>query len=534
MIQVTRWKVIILSLALVFGVLFTLPNFLTPSQRDALPGFLPHATLHLGLDLQGGSQLLFQVDQPALKKAHLTALVEDIRKKLQDAQIGATEPAVDGDIVRVGITDPSKVDQAMATLQDLAQPLQSAPGTREFLISKNGNSIVFTMPDQALKAETIAAVKQSIEIIRKRIDKTGTKAPNIVPQGLDRILIEAPGESDPEELKRLIGKTAKLTFQMVDLTASPEDVQAGTIPAPPGTVLLPLDGDPRANWVLVRKRVLVSGEDLTNAFLSHDDYNKPAIGFRFNAKGAAKFADVTMNNIGKPFAIVLDNRVISDPRIDSAITGGNGIITGNFTADSASELADLLKSGSLPAKLDVIQQETVGSLLGKEAIKAGEISIAIGFVAIVIFMLLSYGGLFGGVSVLGLVLNGLLSLAFLSFTQATLTLPGIAGLILTLAVAVDANVLIYERTREEARAGRSPMAAADAGYSRALITIIDANLTTLVAALIMLALGSGPVRGFAWTLSIGVFTSVFSAVMVSQLLLGLWFRWSRPKKLPIL
>ena len=531
MIQVTRWKVIILSLALLFGVLFTLPNFLTQSQRDALPGFMPHATLHLGLDLQGGSQLLFQVDRAALKKEKLTALVEDVRKKLQDAQIGATEPAVDNDVVRVGISDPANVDHAMTVLSDLSQPLVNAPGTRDFLISKSGSSIVFTMPDQALKAETAAAVQQSIEIIRKRIDKTGTQAPNIVSQGLDRILIEAPGESDPEDLKSRIGKTAKLTFQMVDQSVSAEDAQAGSVP--PGSVLLPSDM-PGQPFVLVKKRVLVSGEDLTNAFPTHDDFNRPAIGFRFDTKGSTSFANVTMNNVGKPFAIVLDGRVLSDPRIDTPITNGNGIITGSFTADSATELADLLKSGSLPTQLTVIQQETVGALLGKEAIKAGEISIAIGFAAIVVFMLLSYGGLFGGVSVLGLVLNGLLSLAFLSFTQATLTLPGIAGLILTLAVAVDANVLIYERTREEARGGRSPMAAADAGYSRALVTIIDANLTTLTAAVIMLALGSGPVRGFAWTLSIGVFTSVFSAVMVSQLLLGLWFRWTRPKTLPIL
>ena len=533
MIQVTRWKVVIVSLALVFGVLFTLPNFLTQAQRDAMPGFLPHATLHLGLDLQGGSQLLYQVDAVGLKKEKLTALVEDVRKKLQDAQIGATEPAVDGDVVRVGISDPTNVDRAMAALSDLSQPLVNAPGTRDFLISKSGSSIVFTMPDQALKAETASAVQQSIEIIRKRIDKTGTQAPNIVSQGLNRILIEAPGESDPEDLKSRIGKTAKLTFQMVDQSVTAEDAQNGNVP--PGSLLLPSDDTAREPYgVLVKKRVLVSGEDLTNAFATHDDYNHPAIGFRFDGKGSTKFANVTMNNVGKPFAIVLDGRVLSDPTIINAITNGNGIITGNFTADSATELSDLLKSGSLPAPLTVIQEETIGPLLGKAAIEAGEISIAIGFAAIVAFMLLSYGGLFGGVSVLGLVLNGLLSLAFLSFTQATLTLPGIAGLILTLAVAVDANVLIYERTREEARAGRSPMAAADAGYSRALITIVDANLTTLTAALIMLALGSGPVRGFAWTLSIGVFTSVFSAVMVSQLLLGLWFRWTKPKTLPIL
>ena len=501
MIQVTRWKVILISLALVFGILFTLPNFLTEEQRVARPGFMPHATLHLGLDLQGGSQLTYQVNGPELKKERLTALVEDVRKKLQDAQIGATEPAVDGDLVRVGISDPTQVDHALQTLQDLSQPVSGSAGVRDFLIAKGpGNSIVFTMPAAALKAETIAAVQQSIEIIRKRIDKTGVQSPNIVSQGLDRILIEAPGESNPEDLKSRIGQTAKLSFQMVDTSVSPEDVQSGAIPAPPGTVLLKSD-DAREPYLLVRRRVLVSGQDLTNAFLDHDQYNNPAIGMRFNARGAAQFADVTLNNQGKRFAIVLDNRVIEAPNIETPITNGQGQITSRtFTVDQVTELADLLKSGSLPAPLTEIEQETVGALLGQAAIRAGEISIAIGFAAIVVFMFLSYGGLFGGVSVLGLVLNGLLSLAFLSFTQATLTLPGIAGLILTLAVAVDANVLIYERTREEARAGRSPMAAADAGYSRALITIIDANLTTLTAALIMLALGSGPVRGFAWTL----------------------------------
>jgi preprotein translocase subunit SecD len=532
MIQVTRWKIIVVSLALVFGVLFTLPNLLTAQQRAALPGFLPHQTLHLGLDLQGGVRLLYEVDTKALKKERLTALVEDIRKKLNDDQIGASEPSIDGDIVRVQISDPSKVDQALSTLQSLSQPLPTNPGIRDFTIAKGpSNTIEFSMPDQAAAAEAAGAVKQSIEIIRKRIDKQGTKAPTITTQGLTRIVIEAPGESDPEDLKNRIGKTAKLTFQMVDETASIEDAQAGHVP--PGSVLLPED-NPREPFIVVKKRVQVSGEDLTNAFFTQDEYNRPAVGFRFNAKGAERFANVTTNNVDKRFAVVLDNRVISAPTIQTPITGGNGIITGNFTAESATELGDLLKSGSLPAPLVVLQQQTVSATLGDDAIQAGEISVVVGFAAIVVFMMLSYGGLFGGVSVLGLVLNGLLSLAFLSFSQATLTLPGIAGLILTLAVAVDANVLIYERTREEARAGRVPIAAADAGYSRAIITIIDANLTTLAAAVIMLFFGAGPVRGFAWTLSIGVFTSVFSAVMVSQVLLGLWFQWARPKRLPIL
>jgi len=380
---------------------------------------------------------------------------------------------------------------------------------------------------KAADEDAANAVKQSIEIIRRRIDALGTKEPAISTKGIDRIVVEAPGESDPEKLKAIIGKTAKLTFQMVDETVTPQDIAAGRIP--PDVEVLP---DESNQPLAVKKRALVSGEMLTRAGFRPDENNRPAVSFAFDSQGARRFGQATAQNIGKRFAIVLDKRIISAPVIQSAITQGNGIITGNFTVESANELAVLLKSGALPAPLIVEEQRTVGAELGKDAIDAGVRSLAIGAVAIVAFIVLAYG-LFGIFATMALVVNVLMMVGVMSMTQATLTLPGIAGLILTMAVAVDANVLIYERMRDEAHAGRTPMAAADTGYKRALTSIIDANVTTLISALIMFQFGAGPVRGFAWTLSLGVVTSVFTAVIITQVLIGWWFRAARPKALPI-
>jgi preprotein translocase subunit SecD/SecD/SecF fusion protein len=316
---------------------------------------------------------------------------------------------------------------------------------------------------------------------------------------------------------------------MVDTENSIQDALAGRVP-PDAQLLV---GDDGQTPYLVKKRVLVSGENLTKAEVSADQSGRPAIGFRFDGQGARRFGEATAANIGKPFAIILDGKVISAPTINSAILGGSGIIEGNFTIASASELVNLLNGGALPAPLKVEERRTVTAELGADAVQAGAISTIIGFIIIVVFMFLAYGFLFGGISVIGLVLNGLLIVAAMSLTQATLTLPGIAGLILTFAVAVDANVLIYERMRDEARAGRSVIASMDAGFNKAWGTILDANLTTLVAALIMFIFGAGPVRGFAWTLTIGVFTSVFASVLVAQVLLAYWLKTARPKKLPI-
>jgi protein-export membrane protein SecD len=379
-----------------------------------------------------------------------------------------------------------------------------------------------------MNAMAADAVTQSIEVVRRRLDSSGTKEIAITRQGVDRIVVQAPGQSDPAELERLIGQTAQLTFQMVDVDNQALALQSGVIP--PDAELL---ADAQGNPYLVKRRILVSGENLTKAEVTTDQNQRTAIGFRFDGAGARRFAEATAANIGRPFAIILDGKVISAPRINSAITGGSGIIEGQFSIQEASEMVNLLNGGALPAPLKVEERRTVSAELGEDAVAAGALSTAIGFAIIVAFMILSYGLLFGGVSVIGLVLNGLLIVAAMSLTQATLTLPGIAGLILTFAVAVDANVLIYERMRDEARAGRSVIASMDAGFNKAMGTIVDANVTTLVAAAIMFVFGAGPVRGFAWTLSIGVFTSVLSSVLVAQVLLAFWLKTAKPKKLPI-
>ena len=380
------------------------------------------------------------------------------------------------------------------------------------------------------KAEAVRAVDQSMEIIRRRIDKLGTKEPLIQKQGQNRIAIQAPGESDPEKLKSYIGQTAKLTFQMVDETVAPTEIQSGRM-TPFGSVLLP--SDERAEpFVLVKKRILVSGENLRAATPGTDEYGKPALHLRFDGVGSRKFADVTIRNKGKRFAIILDNKVLSAPVIQSVIPNGEAQITGNFTPESAKEMADLLQGGALPAPLKVISQSKVGAGLGEEAVRAGGISLMIGAIAIVVFMLLAYG-LFGVFATIGLVVNVLLLIGIMNLNQFAMTLPGIAGIILTLAVAVDANVLIYERMRDEQRLGHSPMSAADHGFRRALVSIVDANVTSAISAIIMFNFGSGPVKGFALTLLIGVLTSVFSAIVVTQLLIGWWFRVAKPKALPI-
>ncbi|MCY1647957.1 protein translocase subunit SecD [Caulobacter sp. SL161] len=531
MLTLSRWKIVLVTFSVIFGILFTLPNLLPQKTLDSFPDWLPKQKLNLGLDLQGGSYLMYEVDTDALRKERLKNLVEDVRTVLRGEQITFGELAEVNGTVRLRIADAAKVDEAANLLRrSVGSPFAGSISGRDVSVDKRDDQrLELSFIPEAAAQDASMAVDQSIETIRRRIDSLGTKEPNITRQGADRIVIQAAGESDPERLKAVVGKTAKLTFQMVDDSVTPEDIAAGRIP--PGSEALP--GDDFQPVYVVRKRALVSGDELVDSRQSFDDRGAPAVSFKFNGSGSRKFGDATARNVGKRFAIVLDGRVISAPVINGAIPGGSGIITGSFTVESAADLALLLRSGALPAPLKVEQQNTVGAELGADAVRAGAISTLVAFITIVTFMILSYGLLFGGIAVVALIINGMLIVAAMSLTQATLTLPGIAGLILTLAVAVDANVLIYERMRDEARAGKSPILAADAGFSRAMTTIIDANITTLVAAGIMFAFGAGPVRGFAWTLSIGVFTSVFTAVLVSQLLIGWWFRAARPKKLPI-
>jgi preprotein translocase subunit SecD len=526
MLHIARWKLALVLLAVVFSVVFSLPNAV-PS--GTLPGWLGGRKLNLGLDLQGGSYLLLEVDTRGLRRERVNNLVEDVRRTLREERITFTGLGATANGVSVRINDATKVDAAVRALGNLAVPLQQGGGQDLNVERLADQRVAVTLAEAGLRAQEQQAVEQSIEVIRRRLDESGTKEISPQRQGANRIVVQAPGESDPEQLKRLIGQTARLTFHMVDETGNPEEAAAGRVP--PGSAVY--EGSAGASPELLRKRVEFSGENLVHAQLSFNEQNQPVVSFRLDSKGSRRFGSITTNNVGKRFAIVLDDKVISAPVINEPITGGQAIISGNFTQQTANELAVLLRAGALPAPLTVEEQRTVGAELGQDAIEAGKVSTALAFVLVLAFMVLAYGFLFGVISVIALLVNGLMIIAAMSLIGAALSLPGIAGLILTLAVAVDANVLIYERMREEVRTGRTPMMAADAGFSRAMVTILDANITTLVAALIMFQFGSGPVRGFAWTLSIGVFTSVFTAVYITQILIAWWFRAARPKKLPI-
>jgi preprotein translocase subunit SecD len=533
MLRLSRWKIALVLGSVIFGILFSLPNVLPDSVLGSWPGFLPHQRLNLGLDLQGGSSLLYEVDTDALRKERLNDLSEEASQELHDAQVQFQGLNTTNGVVAVKINDLTQMDQASAALAKVGGTVANVG--RELTVTHDAaGNFTLTLTPQAIQQANRNAVAQSIEIIRRRIDLLGTKEPDIRQQGADRIAIEAPGESDPEKLKNVIGQTAKLTFQMVDESVGQGGAAPSlTTPVAPDDVVMVDEDKGGSGFIVVKKRVSVDGGMLTHAQQSFDPQtNDPEVQFRLNGAGTRRFAQVSTENVGHRFAIVLDNKVIEAPNIRQPITTGDGVISGNFTVESANDLSLLLNSGALPAPLKVIQEGTVGADLGADEVRAGVIGLTIGAALILAFIILAYG-LFGIFAAIALVVNTLLMVGSLSMTQATLTLPGIAGLILTMAVAVDANVLIYERMRDEANAGRPAMAAADHGYQRAMSSIFDANVTTMIAALIMFLFGVGPVKGFAWTLSIGVVTSVFSAILVTQLLIGWWFRITRAKTLPI-
>ncbi len=532
MLPLPRWRVILCVLAALFGVVFTLPNLLPQSALDALPSWAPHQKINLGLDLQGGSYLLLEVDTNALLKERLTNLVEDARTTLRDKQIVFSGLGQVGNAISVRINDVSQISAAVQALQNLGQPISSSGGARDVIVTTGPDQrVVLTLQPQALTADAAKAVSGDIEILRRRIDALGTKEPSITRQGSDRIVIEVPGESDPERLKAVIGQTAKLTFQMVDEAVSPQDIAAGRIP--PEDVVIP-SGDNYQAAYAINRRQLVTGEMLTQAgSTTSSQTGQWVVTFRFNGQGAQRFGDATTQNVGKRFAIVLDNKILSAPTINEPILGGSGEISGHFTPESANDLAVLLRSGALPAPLKFEEQRTVGAELGADSVRAGALAGIIALILIGAFMGLAYGFVFGGIAILGLLINMAMLMAAMSVGGAVLTLPGIAGLILTIAMAVDANVLIYERIRDEERAGRRPAVAIDTGFSKASVSILDANLTTGISAMILFMFGAGPVRGFAWTLSIGIVTSVFSALFITRLFVFLWFRATRAKALPI-
>ena len=526
MVYFPKWKVALVLVVCLLGVAYSLPNFLPKSLTESLPGGLPSQQVNLGLDLQGGSHLLLEVEVDEVVRQYLEGIAESARAELRTARIRARALGVDGNTVVVTIAKADEVEKA----RNLLKPIE--PGAQ---VSVDGERITITPLEQTLLERRSSALQQSVEILRRRIDETGTREPTIQRQGDNRVLVQVPGLKDPERLKAIIGKTAKLTFQLVDMENSVAEArERGRVP--PGSVLLEATEEDRAvgrqDAYLIKRRVLVSGEDLVDAHQSFEQRtNQPVVSFRLNARGAKKFGDVTTKNVGRPFAIVLDNKVISAPVIREPIITGSGQISGSFTVQSAQDLALLLRAGALPAPIKVVEERTVGASLGADSIEAGETASLVGMVAVVVFMAVAYG-LFGLFANVALIFNMFLILGTLSMIQATLTLPGIAGIVLTIGMAVDANVLIFERIREETRAGRTPISAIDAGYSRALTTIIDSNVTTLIAAVLLFAFGSGPVRGFAVTLAIGIASSMFTAIMVTRLMVVIWLRRTRPQALP--
>jgi len=527
MIYFPRWKMILVAVILALGLVAAAPNFFSQKTLDALPDWLPHQKVSLGLDLQGGSHLLLEVDVGTVLRERLDSLVDSVRTELRKARIQYQGLGIEGNGITVTVRNPAEAEQAREILRKLDGDTTTA------LVE--GGRLSMVLKPEAIRARRLSAIEQSIEIVRRRIDETGVREPTIQRQGDDRILVQLPGLDDPERMKRLLGKTAKLTFHLLDDQHSVADAQAGRVP--PGSRLMPGVEEQaargRPTLYLVQKRIMVSGDTLVDAQPGFDSRtNEPVVNFRFDSVGAKRFGDVTSKNVGKPFAIVLDGKVISAPVIREPILGGTGQISGGFTVQAARDLALLLRAGALPAPLTVLEERTVGPGLGADSIEAGTLASVIGAAAVMAFMAAAYG-LFGIMANVALVFNVVLIIGALSLLQASLTLPGIAGIVLTIGMAVDANVLIFERMREETRLGRTPIAAVDAGYSRAMTTIIDSNLTTLIATVVLYFLGSGPIRGFAVTLSIGIVTSLFTAIMVTRLMVVTWLKRSRPQILPV-
>ena len=550
MLQIGLWKRIVIWSLCALGLLLALPNGfysrvegyndaqkafetsgLEVKGAPSWPSFLPSGLVNLGLDLRGGAHLLAEVEVEDVYTARMKALWPAPRDTLRPerATIG-TIRLQNGpkDQLMVRISKPEAMAQAIALAQGLSQPVSTltGAGARDLDIYGEDDVLVLTLSEAERAATNDRTVKQALEIIRRRIDEVGTREPTIQRQGSLRILIQVPGIGSAAELKELIGTTAQLTFQPVIGPASDADTDPGF-----GNELLPSLDEPGRFYILDAAPV-VTGEDLVDAQPSFDQNGRPAVNFRFNPSGARRFGDYTAENIGEPFAIVLDGEVISAPVIQSHIPGGSGIITGSFSVEESSNLAILLRAGALPAGLDFLEERTIGPELGADSIQAGKMACIVAFVGVLVFMALSYG-LFGIFANIALIVNIGLIFGLLSSIGATLTLPGIAGIVLTIGMAVDANVLIFERIREELKTAKGPSRAIELGYQKALSAILDANITTFITAVILFAMGSGPVRGFSITLGLGILTSVFTAIFVTRLLVVMWFERRRPKTLEV-
>jgi protein-export membrane protein SecD len=533
-LQVPLWSRLLTLIILLSGILIAFPNALSPDVRARMPKFLPSSAVNLGLDLQGGSYLLLGVDFDQVTRARADSLMDDIRAGLRKARLPFTDISSRGDSVTVKITDPSRVEEARTLLQTLNPSMGSSVlsvGGKEYEMTESAGVFTLRMADAFKTLTRQQVMDQSIEVVRRRIDEWA-RTDTIERSGEDRILVQVQVLQDPTRLKAMLGKTAKMSFQLVDEQANPE----AQVP-PIGDEILPVLNEHNKNLpprkVVVERRVRVSGDRLTDASQGFDQQTgQPIVNFRMDSVGARQFGDVTKEHVNHRFAIVLDKQVLTDPVIQSVILGGSGYITGSFTPQTANDLAILLRAGALPAPLKPLEERTVGAELGADSIKAGRYSAMAGLAMVALFMILRYG-LFGLFADIALTLNVVLLLAALTAFGATLTLPGIAGIVLTMGMAVDANVLIYERIREEQRNGRTMLAAIDTGFRRAMATIIDANMTHLIASLILFELGSGPVKGFAVALGVGIITSFFTAVMVTRLIVITWLNLARPRKLMV-
>ena len=555
MLNLHRWQTISVIGFTALAVLFALPNLLPASILDHLPNWYQQSRINLGLDLRGGAHFLLEADLRSLTNERLVNLGDSVRSDLRKEQVGVKSIEVEaGRSLVVTLADEGQRAKALDAIRTI---------DRSLVLSGSGGTITVSYADQEVTRRKKDVIDQSIEILRRRVDETGTIEPTIVRQGDDRILLQVPGIKDTTDLKRKINQTAKLTFHLVN-----EDVAVtGQNPAtlPPTTTLVPTrEGmqalratNPKA-WDEIQaanprltseqicrrfqppclpifKRVIVGGEDLDDARATFEQQQggRPIISFTFNAAGGRAFCAATRANVGKRLAIQLDNEIISAPVVQSAICGGSGIITGSFTTQQTQEQALLLRSGALPATLTIIEERTVGADLGADAIHSGTVAAVVGTILVILFMLFVYGPVFGGFASLAMLVNLLLVLAGMSILGASLTLPGIAGLVLTVGMSVDSNVLIYERVREEREAGRSPFSALGTGYERALTAVIDSNLTALIAGVLLFGFGSGPIRGFATSLTLGLLTHLFTATIFTRMLLATWVRWRRPTELPV-
>jgi preprotein translocase subunit SecD len=554
MLQIPAWKRVLIWAVCISGLLFAFPNGFysrvethndavaeiealgaTPEREEAAgawPDWLPSSLVNLGLDLRGGAHLLAEVQVEDVYSDRMDGYWPEIRDALVEIrdQVGFVERpdgAADGTL-QIRISNPEAMGAALEAVRALAQPVASLTGigARDIAVAGQGDTITVQLSDEEKVATDNRTIQQALEIIRRRVDEVGTREPTIQRQGEDRILIQVPGIGSAEELKALIGTTARLTFHpVVSRTSDPQ-----AVPGSGNMIVQDLDNEDE--YYIVEQAAVLSGEDLVDAQPSFDQNGQPSVSFRFNPSGARVFGQYTSENVGALFATILDDRVITAPQIREPITGGSGQITGNFTVEGSTNLAVLLRAGALPAELTFLEERTIGPELGQDSIDAGRIACLVAFAAVLIFMVLAYG-LFGVFANLALILNVAILFGVLSAIGATLTLPGIAGIVLTIGMAVDANVLVFERIREELKTAKGPSRAIELGYERALSAIIDANITTFITATILFALGSGPVRGFAVTLGIGILTSVFTAIFVTRLFIVMWFERKRPRTIEV-